>query len=160
MSAKHITLSLTQVTFSSSITLLLSSYPHFQQVVPPFKQLPKPKFGYHPSLSCSVTPDPMPTITKPLWIYLLKIICLRSFLLFPMDVTLLTSAPQSIVYIAFSMQSHRGIPLPECFSSFSGALPTSPASFLAFSHHAPHILVILRETYSWLSRQNNIRGYC
>lgn len=103
----------------------------------------------------------MPTITTPLRIYLLKIICLRSFLLFPMDITLLTSAPQSIVYVAFSMQSHRGIPLPECFggsllpSSFSCALPTSPASFLAASHHAPHILVILRETYSRLSRKNN-----
>ena len=114
MSTKHITLSLTQVILSSSITLLFSLHLHFQRIVLPFKQLLKPKFGYHPCSSCSVTPDPVPTIIKPLWIHLLKIICLKSFLLFPMDVTLLTSAHQSIIYIAFSMQSYCGIPLTEC----------------------------------------------
>lgn len=55
-------------------------------------------------------------------------------------------------------QSHQGTPLPECFrgsllpSGFSWALPTSSASFLAFSHHTSNIFVICGETSGWLSR--------
>lgn len=133
MSTKHITLSLTQVIPGSSITLLFSLHLHFQQVVQDKIWLSSllVLFCYYWSyahnnhaLGNLPPKNHLPQIISPL-----------SHGCYPPHF-----CPPVHCLCSLSMQSHRGIPLPECFggsllpSSFSWALPTSPASFLASSH--------------------------
>ena len=153
MSTKHITLSLTQVTLSSPITLLLSLHLHFQWVTPPCKQLLRPKLGCHPCLYCSITPDPMPAINYQALVnlpsenHLPQIISPLS-----MYATLLTSTLQSIDHMEPS-QCNFIMALP-CLSAFvvSCCPPDSAGLCLPLQPHFLLLLTILCTFWSYLGR--------